>query len=165
MYKTGPTAQRTIGVTSNLPVGRISVVTLIRTDTTLDHSQKAEKVWMLRSPEQTQLSFFVTSSAWMVKPWFAGKNLKTACIAVDINFFWFSFSAARGWSEPAPPGQNLCSLKVWLSRGASWSTLLSTSRRWQPSMLCIRWRQCQYWGIHPAKIEEFTLLRSFHGNL
>ena len=36
--------QRKIGVTSNLPVGRISVVTLIRTDTTLDHSQKAEKV-------------------------------------------------------------------------------------------------------------------------
>ena len=28
-----------------LPVGSISVVTLIRTDTTLDHSQKAEKVW------------------------------------------------------------------------------------------------------------------------
>ena len=33
-----------IDVTSVLPVGRISVVTLIRTDTTLDHSQKAEKV-------------------------------------------------------------------------------------------------------------------------
>ena len=29
------------------PVGDISVVTLIRTDTTLDHSQKAEKVWIL----------------------------------------------------------------------------------------------------------------------
>ena len=33
--------QRKIGVTSNLPVGRISVVTLVRTDTTLDRSQKA----------------------------------------------------------------------------------------------------------------------------
>ena len=31
-------------VTSKSPVGDISVVTLIRTDTTLDHSQKAEKV-------------------------------------------------------------------------------------------------------------------------
>ena len=41
---------RKIGVTSNLPVGRISVVTLIRTDTTLDHSQKAEKVWR-RQPQ------------------------------------------------------------------------------------------------------------------
>ena len=33
-----------INVTSKSPVGDISVVTLIRTDTTLDHSQKAEKV-------------------------------------------------------------------------------------------------------------------------
>ena len=39
-----PTPQRKIGVTSKTPVGVISVVTLIRTDTTLDHSQKAEKV-------------------------------------------------------------------------------------------------------------------------
>ena len=31
-------------VTSKSPVGDVSVVTLIRTDTTLDHSQKAEKV-------------------------------------------------------------------------------------------------------------------------
>ena len=36
-----------INVTSKSPVGDISVVTLIRTDTTLDHSQKAEKVWIL----------------------------------------------------------------------------------------------------------------------
>ena len=35
---------RKINVTSKSPVGDISVVTLIRTDTTLDHSQKAEKV-------------------------------------------------------------------------------------------------------------------------
>jgi hypothetical protein len=35
-------------VTSKSPVGDISVVTLIRTDTTLDHSQKAEKVWLLK---------------------------------------------------------------------------------------------------------------------
>ena len=38
--------QRKINVTSKSPVGDISVVTLIRTDTTLDHSQKAEKVWI-----------------------------------------------------------------------------------------------------------------------
>ena len=36
-----------IDVTSKSPVGDISVVTLIRTDTTLDHSQKAEKVCAL----------------------------------------------------------------------------------------------------------------------
>jgi hypothetical protein len=40
----GTLPQRKIGVTSKTPVGVISVVTLIRTDTTLDHSQKAEKV-------------------------------------------------------------------------------------------------------------------------
>jgi hypothetical protein len=39
--------QTKINVTSKFPVGNISVVTLIRTDTTLDHSQKAEKVWSL----------------------------------------------------------------------------------------------------------------------
>ena len=38
------TSPRKINVTSYSPVGEISVVTLIRTDTTLDHSQKAEKV-------------------------------------------------------------------------------------------------------------------------
>ena len=38
------TTKPKINVTSKSPVGDISVVTLIRTDTTLDHSQKAEKV-------------------------------------------------------------------------------------------------------------------------
>ena len=37
-------ARRKIIVTCKSPVGDISAVTLIRTDTTLDHSQKAEKV-------------------------------------------------------------------------------------------------------------------------
>ena len=41
-------SQRKINVTSKSPVGDISVVTLIRTDTTLDHSQKAEKVCSTR---------------------------------------------------------------------------------------------------------------------
>ena len=41
--------QRKIDVTSKSPVGDISVVTLIRTDTTLDHSQKAEKVCCSRA--------------------------------------------------------------------------------------------------------------------
>ena len=42
--------QSKIDVTSKSPVGDISVVTLIRTDTTLDHSQKAEKVWFSLVP-------------------------------------------------------------------------------------------------------------------
>ena len=40
------TSPAKIDVTSKSPVRDISVVTLIRTDTTLDHSQKAEKVWV-----------------------------------------------------------------------------------------------------------------------
>ena len=40
--------QAKIDVTSKSPVGDISVVTLIRTDTTLDHSQEADKVWRLQ---------------------------------------------------------------------------------------------------------------------
>ena len=39
-----PVPQRKIDVKRELPVGSVSVFTLIRTDTTLDHSQKAEKV-------------------------------------------------------------------------------------------------------------------------
>ena len=35
-------------MTSKSPVGDISVVTLIRTDTTLDHSQEAAKVYRVR---------------------------------------------------------------------------------------------------------------------
>ena len=38
------TSPAKIDVTSKSPVGDILVVTLIRIDTTLDHSQKAEKV-------------------------------------------------------------------------------------------------------------------------
>ena len=47
LKRTPPQAK--IRVTSKSPVGDISVVTLIRTDTTLDHSQEAEKVWQLHT--------------------------------------------------------------------------------------------------------------------
>ena len=40
----GHRSPRKIDVTGKLTVVSVSVVTLIRTDTTLDHSQKAEKV-------------------------------------------------------------------------------------------------------------------------
>ena len=46
--------QRKIDVTSKSPVGDISVVTLIRTDTTLDHSQKAEKVCLTSKKTQNE---------------------------------------------------------------------------------------------------------------
>ena len=48
----GSSPQTKINVTSKSPVGDISVVTLIRTDTTLDHSQKAEKVCCRESREK-----------------------------------------------------------------------------------------------------------------
>ena len=52
----GVPPRRKINVTSKSPVGDISVVTLIRTDTTLDHSQKAEKVWVYVGPNQVRPS-------------------------------------------------------------------------------------------------------------
>ena len=50
-------SQAKINVTSKSPVGDISVVTLIRTDTTLDHSQKAEKVCQ-HHPQRVPRRFF-----------------------------------------------------------------------------------------------------------
>ena len=49
------TSPAKIDVTSKSPVGDISVVTLIRTDTTLDHSQKAEKVCSREQARRVQL--------------------------------------------------------------------------------------------------------------
>jgi len=63
------TCPRKINVTSKSPVGDISVVTLIRTDTTLDHSQKAEKVcltpknFLVSSLLSTNALVFVTCNA------------------------------------------------------------------------------------------------------
>ena len=53
LKRTPPQAK--INVTSKSPVGDISVVTLIRTDTTLDHSQKAEKVWSSHERNSTRI--------------------------------------------------------------------------------------------------------------
>ena len=59
----GTPPQRKIGVTSKTPVGVISVVTLIRTDTTLDHSQKAEKVCCAGPASSTQGSCVMDQGA------------------------------------------------------------------------------------------------------
>ena len=53
LKRTPPQAK--INVTSKSPVGDISVVTLIRTDTTLDHSQKAEKVCSTSETNSTSM--------------------------------------------------------------------------------------------------------------
>ena len=54
---------RKIDVTSKPPVGGISVVTLIRTDTTLDHSQKAEKVCRSARGSFSRLSLLISKFA------------------------------------------------------------------------------------------------------
>jgi hypothetical protein len=54
--------QRKINVTSKSPVEDISVVTLIRTDTTLDHSQKAEKVCKLRGMSNSEQTIIIPGS-------------------------------------------------------------------------------------------------------
>ena len=50
-------------MTSKAPVGAISIVTLIRTDTTLDHSQKAEKVCTSMRAELVSLLEYVKERA------------------------------------------------------------------------------------------------------
>ena len=54
------TSPAKIDVTSKSPVGDISVVTLIRTDTTLDHSHRAEKVQITRSGVQVAIALYAT---------------------------------------------------------------------------------------------------------
>jgi len=51
---------RKIDVKREPPVGGVSVFTLIRTDTTLDHSQKAEKV--CTSEASTEASVFASDN-------------------------------------------------------------------------------------------------------
>ena len=57
-----------IAVTSRSPVGDVSAVTLIRTDTTLDHSQKAEKVYWLASvcaPTSASCAYILRVAIWI----------------------------------------------------------------------------------------------------
>ena len=72
LERTSP--QRKIHVTSKPPVGGISVVTLIRTDTTLDHSQKAEKVCRCSgggapTPSLASPSVFKAERGFLSHPW------------------------------------------------------------------------------------------------
>ena len=75
--------QRKINVTSKSPVGDISVVTLIRTDTTLDHSQKAEKVWCHRQKSESRLSIYMCILC-------GGQNAYSPTIHSPhtVNFHW-----------------------------------------------------------------------------
>ena len=69
--------QRKIHVTSKSPVGDISDVTLIRTDTTLDHSQKAEKVCTAMSI--SLLSYSETRAGYV-----SGKEVRESKIGQGI---------------------------------------------------------------------------------
>jgi len=106
-------SQRKINVTSKSPVGDISVVTLIRTDTTLDHSQKAEKVCSTHSPSRPMRASQIRGNSWRVCAW------------------------ARTWCSAS---QCLRACAHVLFKGVG--------------------------GFEaPAKIQEVTLMRPFHGNL
>ena len=62
--------QSKIDVTSKSPVGDISVVTLIRTDTTLDHSQEAEKVYRgIDLPDVDQKKISLTTWSFYKDSW------------------------------------------------------------------------------------------------
>ena len=67
-----------IHVTSKSPVGDISVVTLIRTDTTLDHSQKAEKVW------SSLLEIMVSQLAKAPRRWLEMLRIELARVASSL---------------------------------------------------------------------------------
>ena len=77
-----------IDVTCKSPVGDISAVTLIRTDTTLDHSQKAEKV--CSSSVRFSVSYFLwfdTSSDlfWAEVVWYCWMQVSVT-MAVRQSF-------------------------------------------------------------------------------
>ena len=57
-----------INVTFNSPVGDISVVALTRTDTTLDHSQKAEKVSSFKLQLLAKLQLASFQGIWKLFP-------------------------------------------------------------------------------------------------
>jgi len=90
-------------VTIKSPVGDISVVTLIRTDTTLDHSQKAEKVYLIVAEN---LSFNLINkqrcSSWNTP----GLNLGLWCIlclGYGVFYAWamvYSASALKHMLAP-----------------------------------------------------------------
>jgi hypothetical protein len=67
-------------VTSKSPVGDISVVTLIRTDTTLDHSQKAEKVCSVISAAFLQHSNCIFSNSFTISEASASRMARMAFI-------------------------------------------------------------------------------------
>ena len=87
--------QRKINVTCKSPVGDISVVTLIRTDTTLDHSQKAEKVWF----SKLQLLFLAQLAS--LQAVFGNYFFyRQTCALQSLRMFFFCLQ--RNHADPVP---------------------------------------------------------------
>ena len=90
---------RKIIVTSKSPVGDISVVTLIRTDTTLDHSQKAEKVCSARVCVRAAIAtlFVDEAVASIQQPASAGRSEGRAMLWRTRDTMHNVFASARCW--------------------------------------------------------------------
>jgi hypothetical protein len=166
-----------INVTSKSPVGDISVVTLIRTDTTLDHSQKAEKVCLHVSavlgpstPRGKEVSWFRPGSTRQLRSapprgttrntsaisFVSARRLSRKCILGVIAIY--AIVAVQGEYKDA--AGDACPLQI------------SNPSNSEVSMfsLCIRHRpmRCERLLLGaraPAKIKEVTLMRPIHGNL
>ena len=107
--------QRKINVTSKSPVGDISVVTLIRTDTTLDHSQKAEKVCIDTSATFVEPRKCIFSSS------FTSREASTSRVAhstfvcfTQPHCLHLSRRARDGAGTWIPGGLHHCSHKIKL---------------------------------------------------
>ena len=90
-------------MTSKSPVGDISVVTLIRTDTTLDHSQEAEKVTFtliaLMSPTPKPavwLVYFAQGQLVECCCWAKGPiKIAKMTLTIKLDGNWSSFQLAN----------------------------------------------------------------------
>ena len=127
-----------IYVTSKSPVGDIPVVTLIRTDTTLDHSQKAEKVCFCHLEGKANRNLHYTSNNAVTVPLSGGRWWLVQVEVVVV--FWvlflvlavdpFVFFLGRGRGG----GGGVEGWRGWWSRQVSdWTALWTPQPASQPT--------------------------------
>ena len=109
-------------MTSKSPVGDISVVTLIRADTTLDHSQKAEKVCGINAdayephtgkPHMCWLCGGQARSEHALRPWALANRI--CIVSVGTRRFrknWRSHIDASHSRQPLVKGERLVRYEV-----------------------------------------------------
>ena len=135
-------------VTSKSPVGDIPVVTLIRTDTTLDHSQKAEKVCHANAALNSRLARVNLRIVKTVCTQTSEEPMERAHGETHLAYQSAPRAFKEGGGTRAPPSPNrYC---------ASQGDLCRTSASCQ---------SCQLGAEAPAKIEGVTLMRPIHSNL